>query len=243
MDEIQIFTSKLIGSIRFVEKNGKPYAVASDVAKVLGYKDTINAIKQHCRWVVKHHIPHPQSKNKTLEVNVIPQGDIVRLVTNSELPGAEKVESWIFDEVVPTILNHGIYVTDEAYQEYLTDKPKFELRLKVAHEEIEALRLDNEELEQANELLTNNYNDVKIMWNNCTNDIIEFVQSQLLYKKSSKIRCVDLYNSYHRWSVNNQHSVPRTQKIFDEEIKYWRVQDHPIVKEGNYYVGIEVKKK
>lgn len=68
MNELKIFSKKEFGSIRTIEMNGKPYFVASDVAKALGYKDTINAIKQHCRWVVKHHIPHPQSLEKTRRI-------------------------------------------------------------------------------------------------------------------------------------------------------------------------------
>ena len=98
MNNLQIFQNNEFGEIRTVEINDKVHFVAIDIAKVLGYKDTTKAIKQHCRWVAKHHIPHPQSKTKSLEVNVIPEGDIYRLVANSELPSAEKFESWIFDE-------------------------------------------------------------------------------------------------------------------------------------------------
>lgn len=113
MNDIQIFKNEQFGQIRMVEIDDKPYFVATDIAKTLGYKDTTNAIKQHCRWVVKHKVPHPQSKNKTLEVNVIPEGDMYRLITNSELPSAEKFESWVFDEVLPSIRKHGMYATDE----------------------------------------------------------------------------------------------------------------------------------
>jgi anti-repressor protein len=76
MTALQIFNNPQFGEIRAVEIDGKPYFVASDIAKALGYKDTTNAIKQHCRWVVKHHIPHPQSPIKTIEVNVIPEGGL-----------------------------------------------------------------------------------------------------------------------------------------------------------------------
>lgn len=107
--EIQIFNNEQFGKIRMIEIDDKPYFVATDIAKALGYKDTTNAIKQHCRWVVKHKVPHPQSKNKTLEVNVIPEGDMYRLITNSELPSAEKFESWVFDEVLPQIRKTGSY--------------------------------------------------------------------------------------------------------------------------------------
>lgn len=107
------FTNGEFGKIRTVTIDGRPYFVANDVAKSLGYKDVINAIKQHCRWVVKHDIPHPQSKTKTIEVNVIPEGDIYRLVASSQLPNAEKFESWLFDEVLPTIRKTGGYVNND----------------------------------------------------------------------------------------------------------------------------------
>lgn len=108
MQELKVFEKEDFGKIRTVSIEGKAYFVASDVAKALGYSNDRDAISRHCRWVVKHDIPHPQSKTKTLTVNVIPKGDIVRLAAQSELPGAEKFESWIFDEVIPSILNQGI---------------------------------------------------------------------------------------------------------------------------------------
>ena len=111
--QLQIFNNEQFGQIRMVEIDDKPYFVAIDIAKALGYKDTTNAIKQHCRWVVKHKVPHPQSKNKTLEVNVIPEGDMYRLITNSELPSAEKFESWVFDEVLTQIRKTGSYTNNQ----------------------------------------------------------------------------------------------------------------------------------
>ncbi len=128
MEELKIFENPEFGQVRTIDLNEKIYFVASDVAKALGYKDTTSAIKQHCRWVVKHHIPHPQSKNKTIEVNAIPEGDLYRLITNSELPTAEKFESWIFDEVIPSIRMHGAYMTPETIEKTLTD-PDFIIQL------------------------------------------------------------------------------------------------------------------
>lgn len=109
MNEIQIFNKDGFGNVRTIEEDGKILFIAIDVAKSLGYKDTTKAIKQHCRWVAKRRIPHPQSKDKEIEVNVIPEGDIYRLVANSELPNAEKFESWVFDEVIPSIRANGGY--------------------------------------------------------------------------------------------------------------------------------------
>ena len=133
MNEIKIFKKEEFGKIRTVEIDGKPYFVASDVAKALGYVNDRDAISRHCRWVVKHDIPHPQSKTKTLAVNVIPKGDVVRLAANSELPTAEKFESWIFDEVIPSVLDNGGYITG---QETLSDDELLEKAIMVAQRRI-----------------------------------------------------------------------------------------------------------
>ncbi len=42
-------------SIRTFLIDGNPWFVAKDVAEALKYKDTVNAIKQHCRGVAKYH--------------------------------------------------------------------------------------------------------------------------------------------------------------------------------------------
>ncbi|MCM1231601.1 MAG: hypothetical protein NC489_15900 [Ruminococcus flavefaciens] len=106
---ITIFNNAEFGEMRTIEDNGQILFCGSDVAKALGYKDTVNALKSHCRWVVKHHIPHPQSPSKVIEMSFIPEGDVIRLAAHSKLKGAERFESWIFDEVMPTVIKTGTY--------------------------------------------------------------------------------------------------------------------------------------
>ncbi|MCM1168279.1 MAG: phage antirepressor KilAC domain-containing protein [Lachnospiraceae bacterium] len=113
MNEIQIFTNEQFGEIRTIEKDGKILFCAKDIAIALGYKDSVNAIKLHCRWVVKYHLPHPQSPDKQIEMSFIPEGDVYRLITHSKLPAAEQFERWVFDEVLPSIRKHGMYAIDE----------------------------------------------------------------------------------------------------------------------------------
>lgn len=113
LNNLEIFKNEEFGEIRTVEVNGKPHFVASDIAKALGYTNSSKAVGDHCRWVTKRYIPHPQSKTKTLEVNVIPEGDLYRLIANSELPNAQKFEAWIFDEVLPSIRKNGGYIANQ----------------------------------------------------------------------------------------------------------------------------------
>lgn len=107
MNELQIFNSGEFGEIRTIEIDGKPYFVGADVAKALGYKDTVNALKQHCRGVVKHHLTDSLGRNQ--EASFITEGDLYRLIMKSKLPSAEKFEAWVMNEVLPTIRKTGSY--------------------------------------------------------------------------------------------------------------------------------------
>ncbi len=116
MNELQIFNNPEFGEIRTIEEDGKVLFCGSDVARALGYAKPQNAIDRHCKGALKRGIPHPQSPNKTIEMLFIPEGDIYRLAAKSELPGAERFESWIFDEVLPSIRKHGAYMTPETLE-------------------------------------------------------------------------------------------------------------------------------
>ena len=100
---LKILEHEDFGNVRVIYEDGKYLFCAKDIANALGYKDTTNAIKQHCRWVVKRHLPHPQSPGKTIEMVFIPEGDVYRLITHSALPSAGRFEKWLFDEVLPSL--------------------------------------------------------------------------------------------------------------------------------------------
>lgn len=93
--------------------------VGSDVAKALGYARPSDAISAHCRYTVKRSIPHPQNNSISQEVTMITEGDMYRLITHSKLPEAQKFESWVFDEVLPSIRKTGTYGIPQNYAEAL----------------------------------------------------------------------------------------------------------------------------
>ena len=110
MNELQIFNNPEFGEVRTIEEEGKVLFCGADVAKALGYAKPNDAISRHCRATVKRGTP---ISGKMQEINFIPEGDIYRLIIHSKLPGAEKFESWIFDEVLPTIRKTGGYVNND----------------------------------------------------------------------------------------------------------------------------------
>lgn len=106
MNELQIFNSGEFGEIRTIEIDGKPYFVGSDVAKALGYSNPRKAILDHCKGVTKRDTP---TSSGIQSMSYINEGDLYRLIMKSKLPSAEKFESWVMDEVLPTIRKTGSY--------------------------------------------------------------------------------------------------------------------------------------
>lgn len=109
-NELMVFENTEFGKVRTVIIDGKPWFVASDVATALGYTNPRKAINDHCKHA------RLLSSNETLRltgqnnpVKIIPEGDVYRLITRSQLPNAEKFELWLFDEVAVTIRETGGY--------------------------------------------------------------------------------------------------------------------------------------
>ena len=110
MNELQIFENSEFGAIRTVTKDDKTYFVGNDVAKALGYSETAKAIRTHCKGVSEMDIP---TNGGIQTMKMITEGDIYRLVIKSQLPQAEKFESWVFDNVLPSIRKNGGYIANQ----------------------------------------------------------------------------------------------------------------------------------
>lgn len=136
-NELEIFKNDEFGEVRTLVINEKPYFCASDIAKVLGYSNTRDAISRHCKGVVKSDIP---TNSGIQTVSFIPEGDIYRLIVKSKLPSAEKFEAWVMDEVLPTIRKHGAYMTNDVIERTLTD-PDYLIQLATALKEERQARL------------------------------------------------------------------------------------------------------
>ena len=108
---IEKFQSEEFGTLRTVDDDGKTLFSATDVAKALGYKKPADAARKYCRsngspiWR-----PVIDQRGQEQQMRFIPEGDVYRLIAHSKLPTAERFESWVFDEVLPSIRQHGGYI-------------------------------------------------------------------------------------------------------------------------------------
>lgn len=113
--------------IRTIEKDGEPWFVSKDVATVLGYTDTINAIKRHvdsedkagCQIATQFGVK---------ETTIINESGLYSLVLSSKLPNAKKFKRWVTNEVLPSIRKHGAYMTEQTLERALTS-PDFLIEL------------------------------------------------------------------------------------------------------------------
>lgn len=113
MEELKLFQSPIFGQVRTVVVNGQVMFAATDVAKCLGYTNPQKAIRVHCKSEGVNEMDTP-TNGGIQKVKFITKGNLIRLVANSELPQAEQVESWIFDEVIPTVLETGGYIATKS---------------------------------------------------------------------------------------------------------------------------------
>ena len=154
MNELQIFQNAEFGTVRTIEENGKVLFCGSDVAKALGYKNPTKAIADHCKGTVERRANDSLGRQQNMKF--ITEGDIYRLGAKSELPGADKFECWIFDEVLPSIHKHGAYMTPETLEAAIMNPDtliKIATALKDEQEKRKALEIANSALTVDNQIM------------------------------------------------------------------------------------------
>ena len=67
-NELEIFKNDEFGEVRTLLIDNKPYFMANDIAKALGYAKPNNAISTHCKATLKWGIP---ISGKIQDVNFI----------------------------------------------------------------------------------------------------------------------------------------------------------------------------
>ena len=119
MNELQIFNFKG-NEVRTLTIDGEPYFVGKEVAEILGYSNTRDALLNHVDNDDKRIIQ--RSQNTTLEIpnrglTVINESGVYSLVFGSKLEKAKEFKHWVTSEVLPAIRKHGAYLTDKkAYE-------------------------------------------------------------------------------------------------------------------------------
>lgn len=86
-----------------------PYFVGKDVAQVLGYKDTVNALKTHVDPEDKKGWRITTPSRGEQKITLINESGVYSLIFGSKLPKAKSFKRWVTSEVLPTLRQRGTY--------------------------------------------------------------------------------------------------------------------------------------
>lgn len=116
MSKLQLFDFEG-KQVRTLEIKNEPWFVGKDVAKILGYKNTRDALAKHvdAEDKISEIVKASQvSQNATgyQNVDLISESGVYALIFGSKLPTAKKFKRWVTSEVLPAIRKHGAYMTD-----------------------------------------------------------------------------------------------------------------------------------
>jgi anti-repressor protein len=153
-NKLQIFNNQEFGEIRTVVINNEILFFGVDVANALEYARPSKAVSDNCKGVltedsIQNSGGYPEK--------LIKEGDVYRLIIKASEQSnshtikekAEKFESWVFDEVLPSIHKHGAYMTNDTIEKALTS-PDFLIqlatKLKEEQERNKALEEDNKRM-------------------------------------------------------------------------------------------------
>lgn len=113
MNEL-IFKNEEFGGIRVIREHNAHWFVGSDVADILGYANTKDAILSHVdeedRCIIQ------RSENTTFDIpnrglTVINESGLYSLILRSKLPTARRFKRWVTSEVLPAIRKDGGYIS------------------------------------------------------------------------------------------------------------------------------------
>ena len=117
--ELQTFNFET-QEVRTVIENNEPWFVGKDVAEILGYKRTADAIRQHVDKEDKG-VGEIQTPGGIQNMTIVNESGLYALIFGSKLPKAKDFKRWVTSEVLPSIRKHGTYMTAETIEKALTD--------------------------------------------------------------------------------------------------------------------------
>lgn len=114
-NEIQVFNNVKFGQVRSMMIDGEPWFVGKDIADILGYEASRNAIAKYVDDEDKltHQI---SASGQRREMVIINESGLYALIMSSKLPKAKEFKRWVTSEVLPTIRKTGSYGLIPSYQ-------------------------------------------------------------------------------------------------------------------------------
>ena len=121
MNEIKVFENVEFGKVRTMMINNEPWFVGKDVATILGYSNTRDALGKHVDTEDKNTVAIHDRTTGNPNVIFINESGLYSLILRSKLPNAKKFKKWVTGEVLPSIRKTGSYSIQQKQDSYLID--------------------------------------------------------------------------------------------------------------------------
>ena len=151
-NELQIFDNPKFGEIRTLTIDGEPWFVGKDVAEILGYKDSVNALKSHVdeedklRWQIT-------TSGQRRDVSLINESGLYSLILSSKLPNAKQFKRWVTSEVLPAIRKTGTYSVPNKQDKSIEIKER-NSRVRLSNQFLKLAKVDTLSTEYKNILVS-----------------------------------------------------------------------------------------
>ncbi len=116
MSEIAIFAFDS-AAVRTLDLNGEPWFVATDIAKILGYRNAPDMVRNLDDDEADTHNLRISSENgveQDREVTIINESGLYACILKSRRPEAKAFRKWVTSEVLPAIRKRGGYTAPGA---------------------------------------------------------------------------------------------------------------------------------
>lgn len=103
----KLYDDEVFNGTRYIKVDGHILYCGEDIAKALEYTQPNKAVEQYCKYPIEYD-----------DMLLITEGDIYRLIMHSNHESFKHFETWVFDEVLPTLRTSGEYaLCDDALEE------------------------------------------------------------------------------------------------------------------------------
>lgn len=113
MDNVTIFNSTEFGDVRTLVIDNEPWFIGKDVAEILGYSNTRDALSKHVDEEDKNSVViHDGTPGNPNQV-IINESGVYSLILRSKLDSAKRFKHWVTSEVLPSLRKSGSYTMQQ----------------------------------------------------------------------------------------------------------------------------------
>ena len=214
MEQLKIFENEEFGQVRTINIDGEPWFVGKDVAKILGYKDTSDAMRRHVDDEDKLTRCFTDSGQKR-ELYIINESGLYSVILSSKLPSAKRFKRWVTSEVLPVIRKTGSYEMDDYSPE---------MKAILMHDK-KLVKIDNRVTDLENHM-TIDYGEQVVLGDEVNKAVLDALggkHSNAYNEIGKKVFAECNRDLKHYFHVNARNNVPKRR--FEEAVQYiqrWR---------------------